>query len=175
MKSRKRWILGGMIVALVFLAAPAFGTADEPPASVLLDSLSHLYYGADFNHDQHVEIADDCSVCHHHRFGKGVEDEQCARCHADSEGTSAVVCRDCHVQEPFTGQHIGKMEADPNRYHIDMTGLKGAYHLRCFTCHATMGAPTACEDCHEMTDEGEQFYHSGKYAPVGGGVGGRHE
>lgn len=175
MKSRKRWTLAGMIVALFFLAAPVFGAGGEPPASVLIDSLSHLYGGVDFDHEQHVDITGDCSVCHHHVFGTGTEDPQCARCHSNSKATSSVACSDCHVQEPFTAKHIREMEADPHRYHIDITGLKAAYHLKCFNCHVKMEAPTGCDDCHERTDTGNRFYHSGKYAPTDGGIGGQHE
>ncbi|MEA3348004.1 MAG: cytochrome c3 family protein [Pseudomonadota bacterium] len=176
MKSKKRWAPAGIIVALFFLAAPAFGASGgEPPASVLIDSLSHLYSGAEFDHEMHVGVEEDCSVCHHHVFGNGVADKQCARCHADSKAISSVACSDCHVKEPFAVDHIRKMEADPHRYHIDMTGLKAAYHLRCFNCHIEMEAPSECADCHERTDMGDQFFRSGKYAPTGGKSGGHHE
>ena len=175
MKSRKIGALAGMIVAVFFLAAPVFGAGGEPPASVLIDSLSHLYKGVIFDHEQHADIADDCSVCHHHVLGNGTVVPQCARCHSNSKGTSSVACKDCHVRKPFTPKHIKKMEANPDRYHIDVPGLKAAYHLRCFNCHVKMGAPTGCEDCHKRTDAGNQFYHSGKYAPADGGSGGRHE
>ncbi|MCK5681077.1 cytochrome c3 family protein [bacterium] len=175
MKSRKIWALKGIIVALFLLAAPSFGAAGEPPATVRIDSLSHLYDGIDFDHEMHVGVEEDCSVCHHHVFGDGVANKQCARCHSDSKGTSSVACRDCHVEEPFTLEHMMKIEADPNRYHIDITGLKGAYHLRCLNCHIEMDAPSECADCHERTDIGDRFYRSGKYAPTGGESGGHHE
>jgi hypothetical protein len=175
MKNRKRLVIEGMIVALFFLPAPVFGAGGEPPASVLIDSLSHLYTGVDFDHEQHLDITDDCSACHHHCFGNGAENEQCARCHADSSGTSSVACGDCHVQKPFTVQHIREMEANPKRYHLDMIGLKAAYHLRCINCHLEMDAPSGCMDCHERTDAGDRFYHSGSYAPAGGETGGKHE
>ncbi len=175
MKIRKIWVLAGIIAVMFFLTAPVFGSDGCPPASVLIDSLSQLYNGAEFDHEQHVDITDDCSACHHHSFGKNVDNEQCARCHYDNRGTSSVACGDCHVQEPFTVQHIREMESNPNRYHIDVTGLKAAYHLRCFNCHVKMGAPSGCVDCHERTDTGDRFYHSGKYAPAGGEIGGQNE
>jgi len=176
LKSRKSWALAGVIVALFFLTAPAFGAGDEPPASVLIDSLSHLYGGVVFDHEQHVDITGgDCSVCHHHVFGTGTKDPQCARCHSDSKGVSSVACRDCHVRKPFATKHIKKIEANPDRYHIDVPGLKGAYHLSCFNCHVKMGAPTGCQDCHKRTDAGNRFYHSGKYAPTGSGVRGQNK
>lgn len=175
MKRRWRWALAGMIMALFFLTAPTFGAVGDPPASVFIDSLSNLYYGVDFDHEMHMDIAGDCSVCHHHVFGTGTEDPQCARCHSDSKGTSSVACGDCHVKAPFTAKHIKTMEADPDRYHIDMPGLKAAYHLKCLHCHVEEGAPSGCMDCHKRTDKGDRFYHSGKYAPAGGGVGGKDE
>ena len=115
MKRRNR-ALAGMIVALFFIIAPAFGAVGEPPSSLLLDSISNLFGGVDFDHEMHMDLADDCSVCHHHGFGTGVEAEECARCHSDSQGTSSVACRDCHSEEPFTAEHIREMEADPNRF-----------------------------------------------------------
>ena len=177
MKSRKIQALAGigMIMVLFFLAVPVFGAGEEAPASVQIDSLSYLYGGVDFDHELHVDVAENCSACHHHRFGGEIENKQCARCHSDSKGTFAVTCGNCHVKEPFTGQHIRKMEANLNRYHLDVTGLKGAYHLRCFNCHIKTGAPTGCEDCHERTDAGNRFYHSGKFAPKGGVHAGAHE
>ncbi len=170
MKSRKIWALVViMIIALLMLAAPVFGAGEEePPVSVRIDSLSYLYGAVDFDHELHVDATDNCSACHHHRFGGVVDDQQCARCHSDSRKKFAIACGECHAKEPFTGQHIRKMEADPNRYHLDVTGLKGAYHLRCFNCHVETGAPTGCEDCHKRTDAGNRFYHSGKYAPNAG-------
>jgi hypothetical protein len=175
MKSRTIQALAGMILGLFFLAAPVFGAGAEPPASVRIDSLSHLYDGVDFDHELHVDIAENCSVCHHHRFGGEIVDKQCARCHSDSKKIFAIACGDCHVKEPFSGKHIRKMEANPNRYHLDVTGLKGAYHLRCFNCHIKTGAPAECGDCHARTDAGDRFYDSGKYAPKGGGSAGSHE
>jgi hypothetical protein len=35
----------------------------------------------------------------------------------------------------------------------------------CLACHEENGAPTGCTDCHAMTDAGEKFYNTGKYAP----------
>lgn len=175
MKNRKRWVVEGIIMALFFLVTPAFGAGDEPPASVQIDSLSRLYTGVDFDHEQHLDITEDCSVCHHHVLGNGTVVPQCARCHSYSKATSSVACGSCHVQEPFTAKHIRKMEADPDRYHIDVPGLKGAYHLICINCHVKMEAPTGCEDCHQRTDAGDQFYHSDRYAPADTGMGGQHE
>ena len=175
MKIRKIRIITGIILALFFISAPAFGVDDEPPASVTIDTLSHLFKGVEFDHELHVNISEGCSVCHHHRFGSGVENERCARCHSECQETFSPTCGDCHVAEPFTSKHILQMEADPNRYHVDITGLKGAYHLRCLNCHIETGAPAECVDCHERTDAGNRFYRSGKYAPTGGGSGGSHE
>lgn len=175
MKSRKIRILGGIILALFFISAPAFGVGDEPPASVMIDSLSHLFEGVEFDHELHVEVTEGCAVCHHHRFGSEAEEERCAKCHSECRGTFSPTCSDCHVAEPFTGKHIRKMEADPNRYHIDVTGLKAAYHLKCLNCHIEEGAPSECVDCHQRTDAGNRFYRSGKYAPTGGNAGKEHE
>lgn len=175
MKSKKRWALRATIVALFFFAVPAFGAGGEPPATVRIDSLSHLYEGVDFDHELHVGLEENCSVCHHHRFSSEVAADRCAACHSECRGAFSPVCSDCHVAEPFTGKHIRQMEADPHRYHVDITGLKGAYHLKCYNCHIETGAPSECVDCHERTDAGDRFYRSGKYAPTGGGTGGGHE
>ncbi len=175
MKIRKIRIITGIILALFFISAPAFGVDDEPPTSVRIDSLSHLYEGVDFDHELHVGIEENCSVCHHHRFSSEVAADRCAACHSECGGTFSPTCSDCHVAEPFTGKHIRQMEEDPHRFHVDITGLKGAYHLKCLNCHIETGAPTECVDCHERTDAGNRFYSSGKYAPTGGKSGGSHE
>lgn len=175
MKSKKIRILSGIILALFFISVPVFGMDDEPPATVMIDSLSHLFTGVEFNHELHMEVTEGCSVCHHHRFGTEGEDENCARCHSECQETFSPTCSDCHVAEPFTGKHIREMESNPNRYHIDVTGLKAAYHLKCLNCHLEEGAPSECVDCHARTDAGDRFYHSGKYAPSGGDKRKKHE
>lgn len=175
MKRRNKGVLKGMIMTLFIFVAPSFSAGVEPPASVLIDTLSYLYTGVDFDHEQHVDIVGGCSACHHHRFGENIQEERCAKCHSDKPGEFPATCSACHVPEPFSVGQINKMEADPQRYHIDMMGLKAAYHLKCFNCHVETGAPSGCLDCHERTDAGDRFYHSGQYAPVGAGLGGHHD
>lgn len=160
-------ILAGGIILLAFLTIQAAQChAMEPPASATLDSIANLFSGVTFDHASHVDIAGgDCTLCHHHTTGPPPTDPRCARCHANSPATAKVDCKSCHVAAPFSADNLKAEESSPLRYHQVRLGLKGAYHRRCLGCHKENGAPTGCEDCHQKTDKGEAFYHSGKYAP----------
>jgi hypothetical protein len=46
------------------------------------------------------------------------------------------------------------------QYHVDMPGLKAAYHWNCVGCHEVMDGPTGCQDCHARTVEGDTFYRA---------------
>ena len=110
----------------------------------------------------------DCSDCHHHTTGSGPASPNCARCHDGVEEGESVSCSDCHAAEPFGRENLEEME-NPEIFHIDKPGLKGAYHLNCVGCHQELDGPTGCQDCHTMTEAGEELFNTGKHAPAGGG------
>jgi hypothetical protein len=139
--------------------------ADDAPESVEISSLSKLYGPVAFDHAAHVSMAE-CSDCHHHTTGTGPANPVCGRCHPGTEEGDTVACTDCHVAEPFTHENLLKME-NPEIFHIDKPGLKGAYHINCLGCHQQMDGPTGCQDCHTMTEAGEKRFDTGKYAPKG--------
>jgi len=160
------WALG---LGLMLLA-PAGGLAmdaEDAPESVEIDSMSNLYGPVEFNHAMHTEMAG-CSECHHHTTGSGPASPTCGHCHDGTEEGDTVSCTECHASEPFSSENIKKME-NPEIFHIDKPGLKGAYHLNCIGCHQEVDGPTGCQDCHEMTEAGEKMFNTGKYAPAGGG------
>lgn len=140
--------------------------AEDAPESVTIDSMSQLYGPVDFDHLAHTAYAR-CTDCHHHTTGTKVIDPNCVRCHANSGESHTVSCSDCHVSDPFAAKNLKTME-DPDLYHIDKPGLKGAYHLNCIGCHKEVYGPTGCQDCHTMNEAGEKMFHTGKYAPAGG-------
>jgi hypothetical protein len=168
----------GITLILVVLAVslPFSGMARnlDLPDTVILDKLVNLYQGAEFDHEMHTEIAEDCTLCHHHSVGIPATDEKCARCHNTESVLERVACGDCHAVEPFSAQYLSEKEAETGLYHVDKPGLKAAYHLNCLNCHVEMGGPEGCEDCHERTELGDAFYRSGSYAPKGGGRGSAH-
>jgi len=139
--------------------------AEDAPDMVTIDALVKYYEPVEFDHAMHVELADDCSLCHHHTTGNGTSNAYCARCHANSEEQDVVACQDCHSAEPFSAEAIHQ-QGQLDLFHADKIGLKGAYHRNCFDCHQQMDGPTGCEDCHAKTDAGEKMFHSGKYAPA---------
>ncbi len=150
----------------------AMGPEDAPDA-VDIDSLAKLYEKVQFDHALHVGVTG-CSSCHHHTAGTGPENENCARCHAKSGEASTVSCSGCHAKDPFDSAYMDAREKDPDLFHIDKPGLKGAYHLKCLGCHKEMGAPTGCTDCHHMTKAGQEFFHTGPFAPTGSPEGHHH-
>ncbi len=154
----------------VMLLAPAGGlamSADDAPESVEIDSLAKLYGPVEFDHAAHVAMAE-CSDCHHHTTGTGPAAPTCARCHEGKEEAESVSCYECHAADPFSQENLEKME-DPEIFHIDKPGLKGAYHLNCLGCHKELDGPTGCQDCHTMTEAGEKLFDTGKFAPAGSG------
>lgn len=165
MKTSSQWIAGGFALLLFAMTPVVICTAQDTPDQITLDSLSELYDGVTFDHVMHVDLAEDCSTCHHHTTGTGTTDARCARCHSQSTEQASVACRDCHVTKPFSA--VSMRGLDPGAYHIDRPGLKGAYHLNCLGCHEQMGAPVGCNDCHQRNAAGDEFFHAGQYAPTG--------
>ena len=163
------FVLGLGVVLLVPAGVPAM-TADDAPERIEISSIAKLYSSVEFDHAAHVEMAE-CSDCHHHTTGTGPAAPTCARCHDGTEEGDSVSCTDCHAAEPFSQENLKEME-DPEIFHIDKPGLKGAYHLNCVGCHQEVSGPTGCQDCHTMTEAGEKLFHTGKYAPASAGKGG---
>ena len=172
-----KWFKGiTFILAVLVVSLPFSGLARnlDLPDTVILDKLVNLYQGAEFDHELHTEIADDCTLCHHHSVGIPTTNEKCARCHSSEEVLTTVACMDCHAIEPFSALYLSEKEDNKDVYHIDKPGLKAAYHLSCLNCHIEMGGPEGCEDCHERTEQGNAFYRSGSYAPEGDKPGSAH-
>jgi len=140
--------------------------AEDAPDEVTIDSMATLYGPVQFDHASHTSYAR-CVDCHHHTTGGEVTDPNCARCHAKSGEAETVSCSECHVSDPFAAKNLQTME-DPDLYHIDKPGLKGAYHLNCIGCHREVDGPIGCQDCHTMTEAGQKMFNTGKYAPAGG-------
>ncbi len=100
--------------------APKLHIIDSP----LIKKYSDLYEPVRFMHSKHANVLGDCTICHHRmaekaddRYGKKVtlaELRQKKKLPAD--------CHSCHGK-PF----------DPA--HLDIPGLKAAYHRLCMDCH----------------------------------------
>ncbi len=120
------------------------------PELVLLDSLSNLYEGVSFDHALHDSYAS-CAECHHHVAGRPSADPYCSGCHRSGSVGSAVSCKSCHLTDRFS-EDLLSASRNQSRYHIDIIGLVGAYHLNCLGCHLSLTAgPTGCLDCHQST------------------------
>jgi hypothetical protein len=140
--------------------------AGDGPDVVEIDTLTQLFQPVNFNHAMHEEVTENkCAVCHHHTLGTPIEDANCLRCHAESGPADEVSCQGCHSSKRFDAEYLNEINADNRLYHRDKVGLKAAYHLRCMSCHEKMGVSNECQDCHERTDAGDRFFHSGQYAP----------
>lgn len=130
--------------------------ADDAPETVELDTLSNLYEPVTFDHAMHTEAAE-CVECHHHTTGQQPVNPNCLRCHASSGESDSISCGECHSAERFLPKDLEE-RSQPDVYHIDKPGLKGAYHLNCVGCHQEMGGPTGCQDCHAMTESGKKLF-----------------
>ena len=148
------------VAALLAATMPAHGLAMDQydaPETITIDSLTNLYEPVRFSHVRHARMAR-CKDCHHHTTGHQDMDPNCIRCHAHSPEASVVSCKDCHTSKQFYPEQV-TAAGNPNLYHIDKPGLKGAYHLNCIPCHAKMNVPSHCEACHAMTEAGKRFFH----------------
>jgi hypothetical protein len=163
-----KWHMKGLLLLMMslFLSVSAYAAMDasDAPDSITIDAIAKYYEPVEFDHAMHTELADDCSVCHHHSTGNGTSDIYCSRCHSDYQELDRVSCQDCHAVDSFSAEAINR-QGQLDLYHSDMLGLKGAYHQNCLGCHQEMDGPVGCEDCHAKTDAGEKLFDSGKYAP----------
>jgi hypothetical protein len=148
-----------LIMALALITSGTVAAAADMPDQVSLDTMASLFNGVEFDHAMHTDLGEDCSACHHHTTGTGTTNERCMGCHADSAGEKTVRCAGCHVAEPFSAEHINRDASNRYQFHIDMPGLKAAYHWNCVGCHEQMDGPTGCQDCHTRTASGDAFYH----------------
>lgn len=175
MRQKKRKFVSGLAAvtlaaSLVILVQPGWCMdAEDAPESVEINSLANLYSAVEFDHAAHVAMAE-CSDCHHHTTGTGPAAPTCARCHSGTEVGDTVSCRECHATEPFIRENLEEMD-NPEIFHVDKPGLKGAYHINCLGCHQEVAGPTGCQDCHQMTEAGEKRFNSGPYAPAGYSLG----
>ena len=135
------WILTGSVFSLY---------AGEGTDIIKLGTMVNIYEPVHFEHGMHEEMAS-CATCHHHTLGMPTEDEKCLRCHWGSGETDEIMCSGCHAKLPGDAVKfdIGREEG---RYHIDVTGLKRAYHLKCMGCHVDLEAASGCEDCHSRRE-----------------------
>jgi hypothetical protein len=118
---------------------------DEAPDEVCLDSLSEV--PVPFDHQLHVSYAA-CVECHHHTTGDSPSDPSCSSCHRSNGEEYNITCQDCHPIDRYSPEYLGNLNTT-TRYHIDIPGLKGAYHLNCIHCHEAIGTgPTGCNECH---------------------------
>jgi hypothetical protein len=152
----------GTLVALCFLGAGVlFSTEQKQPVPhlVVLDSLSTLYGGVSFDHALHDSYAA-CVECHHHVAGQPSVDPACSSCHRSATFGGAVDCKSCHEHDRFSGDSMSA-RSRLSRYHIDTTGLIGAYHLNCLGCHLSLTAgPTGCLDCHQRQENNSSDRHT---------------
>jgi hypothetical protein len=147
-----RYFLAFILFALLLWRAAPSAYATAPPDLIVLNHLSRIYEEVTFDHEMHNGYAA-CVECHHHLTGSPPSNPTCSACHRQGITGTAVGCRDCHsgrrpVEQPEDRKQVVE------RYHIDIPGLSGAYHLRCLRCHLSITAgPTGCQGCHIMKKE----------------------
>lgn len=145
------FLVAALSAALIF--APAFPVkSTDSEKTIVIDYLSNIYGGVVFDHDLHDSYAA-CVECHHHVMGSPPSNPACAPCHRQGTSTGPAGCRSCHPKSRISAPSPD-LQKIPERYHIDIPGLNGAYHLRCVSCHLAITAgPTGCLDCHSRRNE----------------------
>lgn len=124
----KSWFpMGLALLVVVLLVSPAqWSVAADPgdetvPVEITIDGISHWFGPVEFPHEDHVDLVDDCSDCHHHQ---------------DADD-SPMACSDCHLEE-----------FDPSE--PEAPTLLVAQHQRCVGCHKTEDdGPVTCVECHK--------------------------
>ena len=159
------WHMKGVFLFLLILLLAVNCHAMDAPESITIDALANYYEPVEFDHQLHVDVSEDCSVCHHHTTGTGTTDLYCGKCHSQYQEMETVSCADCHSKEPFSAASINR-QSQSDLYHIDMNGLLGAYHQNCLGCHKEMDGPTGCQDCHARSEAGDKLYQTGDFAPA---------
>ena len=94
----------------------------DAPREILIDPLEKKYYGVDFPHYLHAQMAvmsGGCGTCHHY----------------NTTTLEILSCDNCHSKE--------RKRAD-----VSKPDLKGAYHQLCITCHRAWSRKTECVSCH---------------------------
>ena len=160
MKNKPQLMLSLAVALLAGTWTPGYALDQlDAPETVTIGGLSNLYQPVVFSHKHHSKLAR-CKDCHHHTTGQQDMDPNCIRCHAQSKETSVVSCSACHSKKQFYPEQVAAGN-NPNIYHIDKPGIKGAYHLNCIPCHTEKNGPTGCQDCHAMTEKGRAFFSIG--------------
>lgn len=151
-----------ILVGLLSFQFPAgTGAVETGPDAVKLDTLADLYEPVEFDHSMHVDMVEGkCATCHHHTTGEAPVETRCKECHRAGEPADVVACRDCHPVLRFSAEYLHEMDENPQRYHLDKPGLKGAYHRKCLGCHQENGGPTGCQDCHARTKAGDIMFRA---------------
>jgi len=162
-------ICGILATLLAAFTVPASG--ENLPDRISIESLQELYAPVTFEHAQHITRERDCAVCHHHTNGAPASQNRCLSCHRGGHEVKSMGCRSCHEKEPFSAEQVNGKFKNNLSFHQDKPGLKAAYHLGCIGCHQKKGGPVTCTACHALTNSGEAFYRSGKYAPDSGKAG----
>jgi len=157
-----------MVVATMLALTPGSALSLSVPDTLPLNSQGKLYESFQFDHARHIKLTRECSGCHHHTAGTLVEDPNCIRCHRNSGENKVVRCRGCHLADPFSAASLREKNSNPNMYHLDKPGLKGAMHQNCIGCHKKVAkAPIGCTECHKRKKAGDAFYSAGNFAPRG--------
>lgn len=165
-------LCGLMLTLMAVFVSTGYGQV--LPDRIRMEVLQDLYAPATFEHARHIERERDCAICHHHTNGAPAASERCIRCHLGGHEGKSMACKNCHEKEPFSAAVVNQKFKNGQQFHQDRPGLKAAYHFNCIGCHRKQGGPQGCTDCHELTERGEAFYRSGKYAPELGKTATRH-
>jgi hypothetical protein len=142
------------LTALLLCVPVSWSVNHDIPETVVIDHLSSRYGTVIFDHELHDGYGA-CTECHHHVTGSPPSNPTCTPCHHQGAAGRPLSCRSCHPAGR-AAVLAAAAEKPTRRYHIDIPGLSGAYHLRCVSCHLAITAgPTGCQGCHALNRETE--------------------
>jgi len=154
MYDRKIMLIAGLVLGAMLFIISHYPSAADIPDILELDELGDIYEPVIFDHAMHVDMTS-CADCHHHTTGLPDENKRCLPCHRESDTADDITCTGCHPHYPGTAEKMRTLR-EMGLFHIDKTGLKRAYHLKCLGCHKEMDVPSDCEDCHPKKDDADK-------------------
>ena len=159
MYHRRIMLVAGLVLGAILFVISHYPFAAEVPDTVELNALGEIYEPVLLDHGMHLDVTS-CAVCHHHTTGTPSEDEKCLPCHKGSAATDNVTCVGCHPPKTVTAEKMRSLH-EIGVYHIDIAGLKRAYHVKCLGCHREMEVASGCEDCHLKRNGSKKMAHFG--------------
>ncbi len=99
----------GFILLFLFVLISAVVLADKAsnaPETIVLKKLENLWQPVNFDHSMHVDVAENCTTCHHKPVGKNLACSECHKIPFDEKNLKVIglkgalhqQCMGCHKE-----------------------------------------------------------------------------